>query len=88
MIIAVLADIHANLQALDTVIADARSQGARQFVVAGDYVIGGPSPVEVLNRLAELTPLVIQGNHEQYLLDRRAGKGPGWEHRHQTASMQ
>ncbi len=88
MIIAVLADIHANLQALDAVIADARSQGARQFVVAGDYVIGGPSPVEVLNRLAELTPHVIQGNHEQYLLDRRAGKGPGWEHHHQTASMQ
>ncbi len=88
MVIAVLADIHANLQALDAVIADARAQGATEFVVAGDYVIGGPSPVEVLDRLAELTPHVIRGNHEEYLLDRRAGKGPGWEHHHQTASMQ
>ena len=87
MIIAVLADIHSNLQALQAVLADARAQGAQQFIVAGDHVIDGPS-VEVLDRVMELTPLVIRGNREEYLLERRAGSIPSWEGFHQMASTQ
>ena len=64
---ALFADLHANLQALDACIADARAQGAERFIVAGDLVTDGPSPAETVERVRELTPHVIQGNREDYI---------------------
>lgn len=67
MLIALLADIHSNREALDACLADARQEGADQYVFLGDLVGYGPDPVAVVERIAALAQqgaLVIQGNHD------------------------
>ncbi len=54
MRIAILADIHANLPALEAVLADLRQVKAGLVIVNGDMVNRGPSNREVLERLLEL----------------------------------
>lgn len=64
--IAVIADIHANLPALEAVLEDIRAQGVRDIVVNGDMVNRGPSNVAVLERLQacpEVSAITL-GNHD------------------------
>ncbi|MGP8323570.1 MAG: metallophosphoesterase family protein, partial [Methanosarcinaceae archaeon] len=42
--IAIIADVHANLHALNAVIADAKSRGAEIFLNAGDFLGYGAFP--------------------------------------------
>ena len=66
--LAVLYDIHANLPALDAVLADAEAAGADRFMLGGDYCALGAWPQEVLARLDALEPARwIRGNHERWL---------------------
>lgn len=69
MRIAALYDIHANLPALEAVVADAREAGADRLVIGGD-VVPGPMPVETLAYLASLDiPFeCIRGNGESAVL--------------------
>ena len=65
--IACLYDVHGNLPALDAVLADARAQGARRYVLGGDYALFGGWPRETVERLRELSPaLWIRGNGERW----------------------
>jgi diadenosine tetraphosphatase ApaH/serine/threonine PP2A family protein phosphatase len=66
---ALLYDIHGNLPALDAVIADARSQGAEEFVLGGDYALAGAFPVECVERIETLSGAWIRGNTERWLED-------------------
>ena len=52
--LAMISDIHANLVALDAVLADALSIGVDAYWILGDLVAIGPEPVAVLERLASL----------------------------------
>ncbi len=62
----VLADIHANLQALDAVLADAAAQGYDQALVLGDLVGYGADPAAVLDRIGGLdSAAMIRGNHDK-----------------------
>jgi len=62
----VLTDIHANLEALETVLADAQSRGYDQMLVLGDLVGYGPNPNEVIERIIGLNPVaIIRGNHDK-----------------------
>lgn len=67
--LAVLYDIHANLPALEAVLADARAQGATAFFLGGDYTGFGPFPRETLDALDAIRePTVwIRGNGERWL---------------------
>jgi len=66
--IAVLYDIHANLPALDAVLADAESAGAERYVLGGDYAGLGAWPNETLARLRELPRAEwIRGNWERWM---------------------
>ena len=67
--LAVLYDIHANLPALEAVLADARAQGATAFFLGGDYVGFGPFQHETLDVLRALDePSVwIRGNGERWM---------------------
>lgn len=77
--IAVLADIHGNLPALEAVVADVARQAVDEVVVAGDLVGRGPQGSAVVRRVAGLGWASVRGNHEDYLLDIRAGRVPsGW----------
>lgn len=63
--LAVLSDVHANLQALDAVLAETGTLDVDGFVVCGDLVGYGADPGPVLERLFEL-PLrsMVAGNHD------------------------
>lgn len=68
-----LADIHANLPALEAVIAACVNRGAETFVVCGDSIGYYYWPSEVLAILREIGAVCIKGNHEQALLDALRG---------------
>lgn len=67
MRIAVLADIHGNIDALEAVLEDIQKQQVDQIVIAGDVVIGLPHSLECWQRLESLKCPIIRGNHERYL---------------------
>ena len=63
MRLAVLSDVHANLSALDAVLAAIGSvDGVR---VLGDIVGYGPQPDEVVDRLRSLGAVAVAGNHDR-----------------------
>ena len=62
MRIAVLSDIHANLPALDAVLADAGQVDAVWQL--GDIVGYGPEPDAVVERLREIGAIGVRGNHD------------------------
>lgn len=66
--LAVLADIHGNLPALEAVIADMAQFEVDQVVVAGDTINWGPYSTQVLERIYAEPWAVIRGNHEFYML--------------------
>jgi len=62
----VLTDIHANLEALDACIADARTRGFDRALVLGDLVGYGADPNAVVERVRALDPLAtVRGNHDK-----------------------
>lgn len=72
MKIALLSDIHANLPALQAVLAHARAQGAEQFALLGDLVGYGAEPGPVLDICMSLVAggaLAVRGNHDQASAD-------------------
>lgn len=71
MKIAILSDIHANLEAFETVVADLQSQGADRVICLGDNIGYGPDPDKVVDRLRQLGYLSVLGNHEFALMDER-----------------
>ncbi|SEK44479.1 phosphoesterase, MJ0936 family [Xaviernesmea oryzae] len=66
--IAVLADIHGNLMALDAVLADIDGQGISEIVNLGDHLSGPLDPAGTAERLMQRPMSAIAGNHDQYLL--------------------
>ncbi|MEQ1792980.1 MAG: metallophosphoesterase [Nitrospira sp.] len=62
--LAVLADIHGNLPALDAVLAYLQSAGVREGIVLGDVVGYGPHPRQCIERLRQSNFVVLKGNHD------------------------
>jgi diadenosine tetraphosphatase ApaH/serine/threonine PP2A family protein phosphatase len=62
--IAVVSDIHANLEALERVLSDIASQGIRDIYCLGDLVGYGPDPAECVD-LAMGWRVVLMGNHDE-----------------------
>jgi len=69
--VAVLSDIHGNMEALEAVEADLRLQGADRVICLGDNIGYGPDPQAVVDRLRQRGYLSILGNHEFALGDPR-----------------
>jgi predicted phosphodiesterase len=88
MRLAVLADIHGNLPALEAVLTDIQRHGVDGFIVAGDLLTGGPQPIETMHLLRSLDAWMIRGNTDNYLLAYDAGDAPGgWHASSQWALM-
>jgi len=68
MRIAIVSDIHGNLEALESVLRDAQKCGVEHFICAGDAIDPLPQSQRVLDRLEELRAPLIRGNHEDYVL--------------------
>ncbi len=65
---AIFTDIHANLEALETVLAKidalAQERAIDQIWFLGDLVGYGPNPNECIDKLRERTDVIIAGNHD------------------------
>jgi len=67
MKIAILSDIHGNIYALRSVLADAKALGVEKILVLGDIVGYYYYPGEVLDLLSNWDYTFIRGNHEDIL---------------------
>lgn len=76
MRLAIIADIHGNIDALEAVLDDITKQHVDQIVVAGDIVIGLPQSLECWKKVKSLGCPVVRGNHERYLFDFDAPDAP------------
>ena len=66
-LIAILGDIHANLDALEVVLADCREQGVTDYLCTGDVVGYNACPHECLEIVRSLNCPVVMGNHDHYV---------------------
>ena len=67
MKLAILADVHSNLEALTACLDHARAAGAEAFAFLGDLVGYGPDPAAVLDLVAAYAnagAVVVRGNHD------------------------
>jgi len=68
--LAILADIHANIWALEAVLAHARSRGIDRFVNLGDSLYGPLKPHATYERLMQENVLItIQGNQDRLIYE-------------------
>ncbi|HEX6544510.1 MAG TPA: metallophosphoesterase family protein [Ktedonobacterales bacterium] len=68
MRIGLIADIHGNLVALETVLAELAREPLDHLLCLGDVAALGPQPREVLARLRALQCPVVMGNTDAWLL--------------------
>ena len=66
-LIAILGDIHANIDALNVVLEDCRAQGVTDYLCTGDIVGYNARPHECLEIVRALGCPVVMGNHDHYV---------------------
>jgi predicted phosphodiesterase len=72
----ILTDIHANLEGLDTCLADARTRGYDEILILGDIVGYGPDPNAVIQKVRDLKPrAIVRGNHDKVALGMNQADG-------------
>jgi predicted phosphodiesterase len=62
---AIFSDIHANLEALEAVLADAHKRKSTHFVCLGDVVGYNANPHECVERIRKLDCPIVKGNHDE-----------------------
>jgi predicted phosphodiesterase len=67
--IAIISDIHGNLEALQAVLADIKRHRATEIICLGDLVGYGPDPVPCVELAMEWS-VCLRGNHEMFVLSR------------------
>lgn len=75
MKIAVLSDIHGNLEALEAVVTELKRSDVDHVVVLGDLVGYGPDPEKVVKRVIKEGYQSVLGNHEAAL---SSARDRGW----------
>lgn len=63
---AIIADIHGNLEALQAVLEDIKTQKCDQIVCLGDVVGYNANPRECLKIIREMNIPCVKGNHDEY----------------------
>ena len=62
--LAIISDIHSNLEALTAVLAEIERRGITEIVCLGDIVGYGPNPIECLDIVAQRCAVALMGNHD------------------------
>ncbi len=62
--LAIISDIHANLEALTNVLADIDARGLKRIICLGDVVGYGPNPLECIDLVMERCMFSLMGNHD------------------------
>ena len=63
---AIIADIHANLEALEVVLEDSKQQNCTHYACIGDVVGYNANPKECLDIIRESAMPCVKGNHDEY----------------------
>ena len=63
---AIIADIHANLEAFQVVLEDIKQQKCTHFACLGDVVGYNANPKECLDMVRDMNIPVVKGNHDEY----------------------
>ncbi|MCX5660053.1 MAG: metallophosphoesterase family protein [Planctomycetota bacterium] len=61
---ALISDIHANLEALTTVLADIEKRGISRILCLGDIIGYGPDPCACIDLVAQKCEWALMGNHD------------------------
>ena len=77
MRVLVVSDLHANAEALRTVLSRVRRKKFDRIVCLGDFVGYGAEPNQVLDvmRTFKATKLYIRGNHDRFVASSEEGDG-------------
>ena len=71
MKIAVISDIHGNMQALDAVLENIKKENCEKIFCLGDLAMAGPQPFETVEKIRELQKTtdftIIQGNTDEMI---------------------
>src|SRR3954453_18937359 len=62
---ALISDIHGNLEALEVVLDDIKSQGITEIYCLGDIIGYGPNPRECIDLVMDHCKMTLLGNHDQ-----------------------
>jgi predicted phosphodiesterase len=66
--VAIISDIHANLEALQAVLSDVEERGIQEVICLGDIVGYGANPKECLDLVRARCRLTLMGNHDHAVL--------------------
>lgn len=66
---AIISDIHANLEALETALEWIKKEGIEQIICLGDIVGYGANPNECVDLIREYCTVVVKGNHDSATTD-------------------
>ncbi len=69
MKIAVISDIHSNLEALEVVLKKIENEKADKIYCLGDIVGYGPNPNECVNLIRSVADKVVMGNHDSAVVN-------------------
>ncbi len=61
---ALISDIHSNIEAFNSVLESIRTSNVDKIAFLGDIIGYGPNPNECMEKLREVTDLVLGGNHD------------------------
>ncbi|MDP4098460.1 metallophosphatase family protein [Paenibacillus sp. P96] len=75
--VAVVSDIHGNLEAWDAVVKDIDARGISRIFCLGDLVGKGPNPVEVTDQVRTRCEVVVRGNWDE-LVGRQEDDNFSW----------
>ncbi len=70
--LAIISDVHGNIHALEAVLERIQSLNVDGIICLGDMVGYGPHPGECLELCVRHCDLIIQGNHEEAVIDAKA----------------
>jgi predicted phosphodiesterase len=75
MKIALISDVHGNIEALDAVLNDIDKQGAEKIHFLGDVVGYGCNPNECIKKISKYCEIKLIGNHDYALIGLESTKG-------------
>ena len=63
---AILGDIHANFDALQVILEDAKKEKVTHYACVGDLVGYNPNPKECIDMIRDMNMPCVKGNHDEY----------------------
>ena len=67
--LAIISDIHGNIEALDSILEELNNEEIDKIVVLGDICNELPNGNEVIERLKQIDAVTLKGNKEEYFLE-------------------